>query len=89
VPPKLMAGARRSARQCGKSDETRSPSPRAALREPKLPRAHLEDQSREIRLLLDHREDLVAERTRIQNRLAITCTSSTPGLSRRSGRSTG
>jgi transposase len=70
VPPKLMAGARRSARQRGKSDAIDALAvARAALREPELPSARLDGASREIRLLLDHREDLVAERTRIQQRL--------------------
>ena len=70
VPPKLMAGARRSSRQRGKSDAIDALAvARAALREPFLPAAKLEGPSREVRLLLDHREDLVAERTRIQQRL--------------------
>jgi transposase len=70
VPPKLMAGARRSARQRGKSDAIDALAvARAALREPGLPAARLAGAEREIRLLLDHREDLVAERTRIQQRL--------------------
>jgi transposase len=70
VPPKLMAGARRSARRRGKSDAIDALAvARAALREPELPSARLEGASRELRLLLDHREDLVAERTRIQQRL--------------------
>jgi transposase len=70
VPPKLMAGARRSARQRGKSDAIDALAvARAALRERELPVAALEGRSREIRLLLDHREDLVAERTAIQQRL--------------------
>src|SRR5205809_8141952 len=42
---------------------------RVALREPNLPVARLEGKSRELKLLVDHREDLVGERTRIQNRL--------------------
>ena len=42
---------------------------RAALREPDLPTATLHGQFREIRLLVDHREDLVAARTQMQNRL--------------------
>ena len=42
---------------------------RAALREPNLPIARLDGVEREIRLLVDHREDLVAERTRIIARL--------------------
>jgi transposase len=42
---------------------------RAALREPDLPAAQLDGPERDVRLLIDHREDLVAERTRTQNRL--------------------
>lgn len=70
VPPKLMAGARRSARTRGKSDpiDARAVA-QAALRHPELPDAHLQGVDRDVRLLLDHREDLVNERTRMQNRL--------------------
>jgi transposase len=65
-----MAGARRSARQWGKSDPIDALAvARAALREGDLPVAQLEGKSRDIKLLLDHRDDLVGERTRIQNRL--------------------
>jgi transposase len=70
VPPKLMAAARRSTRTRGKSDAIDALAvARAALREPLLPSARLAGVEREIRLLLDHREDLVTERTRIQQRL--------------------
>jgi transposase len=70
VPPKLMAGARRSAREQGKSDPIDATAiARAALREDDLPTAHLDGPERELRLLVDHREDLVNERTRHQNRL--------------------
>jgi transposase len=70
VPPKLMAGARRSARTPGKSDPIDALAvARAAQREPNLPVAQLDGVARELQLLLDHRDDLVAERTRIQNRL--------------------
>lgn len=69
VPPKLMAGARRSSREPGKSDPIDALAvARAALRED-LPTATLDGPDREVRLLVDHREDLVAERTRIENRL--------------------
>ena len=69
VPPKLMAGARRSSREPGKSDPIDALAvARAALRED-LPVATLEGVERDVRLLVDHREDLVAERTRAQNRL--------------------
>jgi transposase len=72
VPPKLMAGRRRGARQAGKSDPIDALSvARAALEEglDTLPMARLDGPEREVKLLLDHREDLVAERTRIQSRL--------------------
>ncbi len=70
VPPKLMAGARRSQREPGKSDPIDATAvARAALGEPHLPTARLSGPEREIALLLDHREDLVAERTRIPQRL--------------------
>jgi transposase len=72
VAPKLMAGARKSARDYGKSDALDADAvARAAIREgiEKLPQARLFGAEREIALLLDHREDLVAERTRIQSRL--------------------
>lgn len=70
VPPKLMAHARDAARSYGKSDPIDALAvARAALREPDLPTAQLDGPSREVRLLVDHREDLVAERTRIINRL--------------------
>ena len=42
---------------------------RAALREPDLPTARLDGPERELRLLVDHREDLVAERARVMARL--------------------
>ena len=72
VPPRLMAGRRRALRQRGKSDPIDSLAvARAALQEGvhTLPIARLEGPAREIKLLLDHRDDLVAERTRVQCRL--------------------
>jgi len=70
VPPKLMAGARQAARTRGKSDPIDALAiARAALREPGLPVAEHDEPSRELKLLVDHREDLLAERTRMQNRL--------------------
>jgi transposase len=70
VPPKLMAHCRDSARTYGKSDPIDALAvARAALREPGLPVARLDGPERELRLLVDHREDLVAERTRVINRL--------------------
>jgi transposase len=70
VPPKLMAGARRGARTRGKSDPIDALAvARAALREPNLPVARLDGRERELRLLVDYRENLVNERTRAQNQL--------------------
>jgi len=71
VPPKLMAPERRAGRTRGKSDPIDALAvARAALREPRLdhPRPG-EERLRELKLLVDHREDLVAERRRAQQRL--------------------
>jgi transposase len=70
VSPKLMAGTRRSTREPGKSDPIDALAvARAVLREPDLPVATLEGPERALRLLVDHREDLVGERTRHEQRL--------------------
>ena len=80
VPPKLMAEQRRSARTRGKSDPIDALAvARAALREPDLPTASHDERSRELRLLVDRREDLVAERTRMINRLRWHLHGWTPG----------
>lgn len=66
----MMAHSRESARTYGKSDPIDALAvARAALREPDLPTAYLDEPARELRLLVDHREDLIAERTRHINRL--------------------
>jgi transposase len=81
VSPKLMGAARRWGRQLGKSDPIDAMAvARVALREPHLPVARLEGKSRELKLLVDHREDLVGERTRIQNRLLWHLHELEPGL---------
>jgi transposase len=72
VAPKLMARAREGARTRGKSDPIDALAvARAALREgvQRLPTAHLDERALELRLLLDHREDLLAARSRDQSRL--------------------
>src|SRR5437764_6392779 len=70
VPTRLMAGERRGGRERGKSDPIDALAvARAALREPDLPAARLAGAARDLRLLVDHRDDLVAERSRLQNRL--------------------
>ncbi len=85
VPPKLMAGARRSARTRGKSDPIDALAiARAALREPNLPVAEHTHASRELKLLVDHREDLVNTRTQLQNRLRWHLHELDPGIDPRS-----
>jgi transposase len=72
VAPKLMAGAREGARTRGKSDAIDALAvARAAVREgvSALPMAWLDERALELRLLVDHRDDLVAARTRDQARL--------------------
>jgi transposase len=71
VPPRLTAPQRRRGRRRGKSDAIGAlATARAALQEPGLdqPRAG-EETLRELKLLVDHRDDLVAERRRCQQRL--------------------
>jgi transposase len=72
VPTRLMAGQRRSARVRGKSDSIDALAvARAAMQEgiDRLPVAHLAGPELEIRLLIDHRERLVAMRTALVNDL--------------------
>jgi len=70
VPPKMMAEQRRIARTRGKSDPIDAAAvARAALREPDLPVASHDEVSRELKLLVDRREDLVKTRTATINRL--------------------
>jgi transposase len=71
VPPRLTAPQRRRGRTRGKSDSIDALAiARAALQEPQLdgPRAG-EETLRELKLLVDHRDDLVDERRRCQQRL--------------------
>jgi transposase len=72
VAPKLMGASRRGEREPGKSDEVDALAvARAVVRDgvERFPAAYLDEAAMEIRLLADHREQLVAERTRAENRL--------------------
>jgi transposase len=70
VPTKLMAQVRKSARVRGKSDPIDAEAvARAVLREPDLPVASHDEVSRELKLLTDRRDVLVAQRTAAINRL--------------------
>ncbi len=81
VPTRLMAGERRGSREQGKSDPIDALAvARAVLREPDLPVAQLDGPARELKLLVDHREDLVRERVRMQARLRWHLHELFPGL---------
>lgn len=70
VPTKMMAATRKSARTRGKSDPIDAEAvARAVLREPDLPVASHDEVSRELKLLTDRRDVLVAQRTSAINRL--------------------
>ena len=71
VPPRLTAPQRRRGRSRGKSDAIDAMAvARAALQEPELDRPRPgEETLRALKLLVDHRDDLVAERRRCQQRL--------------------
>lgn len=70
VATKLMAQTRKSGRTRGKSDPIDAESvARAVLREPDLPVASHDAVSRELKLLTDRRDVLVAQRTSAINRL--------------------
>jgi transposase len=71
VPPRLTAPERRAGRTRGKSDAIDAlAAARAALREPELDQPRPGEQRlRELKLLVVHRDDLVDERRRCQQRL--------------------
>ena len=72
VPPHRMGATRKAEREPGKSDEIDALAvARAVVKDgvEQFPVAYLDEQAMEIRLLCDHRNDLIAERTRTVNRL--------------------
>jgi transposase len=72
VAPHRMGASRKGERRPGKSDEIDALAiARAVVADgiERFPAAHLDERAMEIRLLLDHRGDLVADRTRTVNRL--------------------
>jgi transposase len=71
VPPKLTVPERRAGRTRGKSDPIDALAiARAALRHPTLSRPRPDERVyRELKLLVDHRDDLVDQRRRTQQRL--------------------
>jgi transposase len=72
VAPHRMGASRKGERTPGKSDEIDALAvARAVVKDgiEQFPVAFLDERAMEIRLLLDHRDDLVAERTRTVNRV--------------------
>lgn len=72
VSPRLTGSSRREERPVGKSDRIDALAvARVVVREgpERFPAAFLDQRAMEIRLLADHRANLIAERTRAQNRL--------------------
>jgi transposase len=82
IPTRLMAESRSGGRERGKSDPIDAlANARACLREDVfLPPARLNGRVLEVRRLADHRDDLVAERTRVTNRLRWLVHDLDPGL---------
>src|SRR5512135_3014357 len=82
VPPRLTAPERRRGRTRGKSDLIDALAiARAALREPVLDSPRPEEaRLRELKLVVDHRDDLVDERRRCQQRLRWHLHELDPGL---------
>jgi transposase len=70
VPPQLSHRERGRTRRAGKSDPGDALAiARVTAREPDLPPVRRADRTAEIRLLVEAREDAVAEATRVRNRL--------------------
>ncbi len=66
----LTADGRRSSRRRGKDDEIDAITiARVAMREPDLPRLTADQLDADLKLLVDARDQLVAEATRVRNRL--------------------
>ena len=82
VPPQLSHRERLRTRRAGKSDPGDALAiARVTQRESELPPVRLPDASRELGLLVEAREDLVAEATRTRNRLHADLVVLVPGYS--------
>jgi transposase len=89
VAPHRMGASRKGERQPGKSDQIDAVAiARAVVKDgaEQFPVAHLDERAMEIRLLSDHRAQLVAERTRVINRLRWHLLVLIPELERQLGR---
>jgi transposase len=80
VPPQLSRRERIRTRRAGKSDPGDALAiARVTLREPDLPPVRLVDRTLELQLLVEAREDLVTEQTRVRNRLHADLRTLLPG----------
>ncbi len=86
VPTHLTAIGRRSSRTRGKDDPADAVTiARMALREPGLPRLQESHLAADLKLLVDARDQLVAEGTRIRNRLHALLLALVPGYRAETG----
>jgi transposase len=82
VPPQLSHRERLRTRRAGKSDPGDALAiARVVLREADLPPVRTDDASRELKLLVEARDDLAAEATRVRNRLHADLVVIAPGYS--------
>ena len=80
VPPQLSRRERVRTRRAGKSDPGDALAiARVTLREPELPPVRIVDATLELQLLVEAREDLVTEQTRVRNRLHADLRTLLPG----------
>ena len=84
VTPSLTVRERRRLRQRGKADPTDALAiARVTAREQDLPPVRRQDLAEDLRLLVDYREQLLGERTRIANRVHADLVALQPGYQQR------